>query len=137
KVIPSALRSHRATSSLVYPLCPFWASPQAAICRRSLQGCCQFLLKLRRKQRSAHINLMATITKPSCSLRIPASDHHATPSGRVAEQLSVPLWRCALLCEPQNMPLGSLDWIFCVPIPLMQLFRCQVCLNFDALSHAS
>ena len=102
-----------------------------------MQGCCQFPLKLGRQQRPAHINLMAMIANAWFSLRIPASDHRANPSGRVAKQLSDHLWRFALLCEPQNMPMGSLDRISRVPIPLMELFRCQVCLDFDALSQTS
>jgi len=103
-----------------------------------LQGCCQFLLLLARKQRTAHIYLMATITYPAgFSLLIPASNHRAHPPGCVAQLLSDHLWRFALLREPQNVPMRSLNRIFRLPVPLMQLFRCICCLDFNSLSHAS
>jgi hypothetical protein len=62
---------------------------------------------------------MAMIPNPGFSLRIPAPDHRAHPPGGVAKQLSYHLWRFALLCQPQHMPMGSLDRIFRLPIPLM------------------
>jgi hypothetical protein len=43
----------------------------------------------------------------------------------------------SLLRQPQNVPMRSLHRIFCLPISLMQLFCCVVCLDFDSLSHTS
>jgi hypothetical protein len=80
---------------------------------------------------------MTMISDAWCSLRIPASNHRAHPPGSVAKLLSYRLWRFALLRQPQNVPVGSLDRIFRLPIPLMQLFRCVCCLDFDSLSYPS
>jgi hypothetical protein len=80
---------------------------------------------------------MAMISDACFSLRIPAPNHRAHPPGCVAKLLSYHWWRFALLCQPQNVPVGSLDRIFRLPIPLMQFFRCVCCLDFDTLSHTS
>jgi hypothetical protein len=115
----------------------FWATPQAAIGWRSLQGCCQFFLLLVRQQRPTHINLMAPIAYPRCSLRIPPSNHPTNPSRCVAKLLSSHVWRFALLRQPQNMPMRSFHRIFRLPIPFMQFFCCVFGLDFDSLSHTS
>ena len=87
-------------------MCHFRTAPQPTICWRGLQGCCEFLLELGRKQWTAHIDLMATITYSGFSLRIPAPNHGAHPPGCVAKLLSYHLWRFALHSPPQNVEVG-------------------------------
>ena len=80
---------------------------------------------------------MTMISDACFSLCIPASNHRADPAGSLAKLLGYRLWRFALLRQPQNVPVGSLDRIFRLPIPLMQLFHCVCCLDFDLFSHPS
>jgi len=59
--IPSALGSDLTAEGTLHPLSHLWSTPQAAILGRILEGFCQFLLLLSRKQGLAYVDLMAMI----------------------------------------------------------------------------
>src|SRR5258708_29857740 len=80
---------------------------------------------------------MPMVTDPLFPLRIPTGDDGAHPSRGVAQQFSDFAWRVALLQLPQNVPMGSFNWVLAVPISLMQRFCCQFGFDFDSLCHTS
>ena len=55
---------------------------------------------------------------------IPALDNGTNPPGGIAEHGGNLIWRVALLQQPQDMPMRSLDGVGCAAIAGMQLFRC-------------
>src|SRR5258708_6223092 len=102
-----------------------------------LEDCCEFGLLFCRKQGGISHYLMAMIPHAQLSLCIPPLDDGTDPPGGVAKQFSYSAWRFALLDLPQHVPMGPFYRILTLPIPLLKLFLCQVCLQCYSFCHTS
>jgi hypothetical protein len=67
---------------------------------------------------------------------IPALDNGTNPPRRIAEQRCNLIWRVALLHQPQDVPMGSLDGMGGAAVAGTQLFRCQFGLDGHSFGHA-
>jgi hypothetical protein len=67
------------------------------------------------------------ITNPLLTRLIPTLDNGANPSRGIAEHRGDLVWRVALLHQPQDVPMRSLNWIGHASVALMQFFACQFC----------
>jgi hypothetical protein len=137
QVIPSPLRSYLAPQPLRHPVGNLWSTPQPSVLRGLLQGGSQFLLLFLRKQHRTACGVLTVIANPVFPPLVPAPNDRAHPSGRVAELLGNLLWRLALLRLPQNVPVDAFDRVLRATIATIQLFCCQIALDFDSLSYTS
>ena len=113
------------------------AAPDPSIRRRVLQSDSQFLLLFLRQQHGTACSVLPVIAHPFFPSFIPTPNDPTHPSGCVTELLGDLLWRLALLCLPQNIPMDAFDGVLRTTIATIQLFLCQLGLDFDALSHTS
>ena len=95
QVIPSPLRSHRATQPLLHPLGDLWSAPDPSILWRVQESGSQFLLLFLREQHGTACSVLTAIANPFFPSFVPAPNDGANPSGRVAESLGDLLWRLA------------------------------------------
>ncbi len=68
---------------------------------------------------------------------IVASDKSTNPARRVAEHGRNLIWRVALLYQPQDVPMRSLDGIGRASVAFVQLCCCQIGRECDSFGHAS
>jgi len=92
----------------------------------------QFLLLLDREQTGGAWQREPVVTNGLRTFLIEALHHHANPPGGIAEHGRDFVWRVALLHQPQDMPMRSLDRIGCASIALMKLF----CYEFGLDCHS-
>src|SRR5215471_17635029 len=96
----------------------------------------QFLLLLAGEQRRGSWQREPPVTNAWLPSLIPALDNRPNPPSGIAEQGGNLIWRVAILQQPQDMPMRSLDRMGCASVAGMQLFRCQFGLDGHSFRHA-
>jgi tetratricopeptide (TPR) repeat protein len=96
----------------------------------------QFLLLLAGEQARGSWQCEPPVTNAWLSSLIPPLDNCPNPPGGIAEHPGNLIWRVALLDQPQDVPVRSLDGMGCASIAGVQLFRCQVGLDGHSFRHA-
>jgi hypothetical protein len=96
----------------------------------------QFLLLLSGEQARGSWQGEPLVTNSLLTSLLPALDNRANPPGCIAEHEGNLIWRVALLYQPQDMPMRSLDGSGGASVAVMKLFCCQFGLNSHSFSHA-
>jgi hypothetical protein len=96
----------------------------------------QFLLLLSGEQARGSWQGEPLVTNAWLTSLLPALDNRANPPGCIAEHEGNLIWRVALLYQPQDLPMRSLDGSGGASVAVMKLFCCQFGLDSHSFSHA-